>query len=32
MANLQVKVEKIEKKSNVLRQLKVRVPAAVVSA
>ena len=32
MSNLQVKVEKVEKKSNILRQLKVRVPAAVVSS
>ena len=32
MSNLQVQVEKVEKKSNILRQLKVRVPAAVVSS
>ncbi len=32
MSNLQVQVEKVEKKSNVLRQLKVRVPATVVTS
>ncbi|MBU6374784.1 MAG: trigger factor [Bdellovibrionales bacterium] len=32
MSNLQVTVEKVEKKSNILRQLKVRVPAKVVSS